>query len=136
MLNVLFFFFNSSEKFESVEIACCIDDCNACFWELIHVSFESSNYKSNNLVMLLGGEMWKNFFFFHMFLNGMLWTLDKFVEYISKQNSWLKIMAANHRTDRVNGDLYWKDCKHKIHSWTVFPSGYNYCPWEVCLLNQ
>lgn len=58
MLNVLFLFFlNSSEKFETVEIAGCIDDCNACFWKLIHISFEFSNYKNNNLVMLLGGGM-------------------------------------------------------------------------------
>lgn len=50
----------SSEKFESVEfclMTLCIDDCNACFWKAIHISFESSNCKSNNPVMLLGGGM-------------------------------------------------------------------------------
>lgn len=100
----------------------CRDDCNVCFWKPIYISFESSNCKSNNPVMLLGEGMWKEQFFY-MFLNGMFWTVDKFVEEISKQNSWLKIilvMTANHRTDRVNGDLYWKGSKEKMCSWTVF----------------
>lgn len=128
-----FFFFNSTEKFESVEIACCIDDCNACFWKLIHVSFESSNCKSNNPLSLLEEGCERTFF--QMFLNGMLWELDEFVEYISKQNSWLKIMGANHRTDRVNGVLYWRGNNTK-YIVGLFPPGYNYYLWEIYLLNQ